>query len=76
MTFKQEFLSALKGGQDCMALLDLARGLQGEGLPPEQIYETLQEIWREFGFDKRQDGGVLQNNLEAVMEKVWYECPA
>lgn len=76
MTFKQEFLSALKGGKGYQTLLEMVRRFQKEGLLQQQTYDDLQEIWLEFGFDNRQDGGDLQNNLEAVMEKVWYECPA
>lgn len=45
-------------------------------MSPQQAYEMLQQIWLEFGFDKVEEGSRLQDDLEYVMEKIWYECPA
>jgi hypothetical protein len=76
MTFKNDFLAALQAGNDYLALLDVVNRHQAQGLSPETAYEVLQQIWLEYGFDDSREGGDLQNNLEAVMEKVWYQCPA
>jgi hypothetical protein len=76
MEFKQEFLAALKGGQNHESLLELVSRHQTRGLAPEQAYQDLEQLWLEFGFNQTDEGGSLQDNLEYVMEKVWYGCPA
>ncbi len=77
MSFKQEFLAALGAGQQCDTLLDLVHRYESQGLGPKEAYNQLQQIWLEFGFDKEEaKSGSVQNDLEAVMEKIWYECPA
>lgn len=73
--FKQEFIKAWRAGEDYQSLMALAKRHQDAGLAPKETYEILQEIWKENGLD-RQEGGRLQDALEAVMERVWYECPA
>jgi hypothetical protein len=76
MNFKTEFLTALRAGQDYPALLDLVRRHEAQGLSPKEAYGELEQIWLEHGFDEKREGTPFQDNLEAVMEKVWYECPA
>lgn len=76
MDLKNEFLTALRDGKDHDALLELVHRHQVQGLPPQKAYALLQQIWLEFGFDKVDEGSRLQNDLEYVMEKIWYECPA
>jgi hypothetical protein len=76
MNLKQEFLVALAAGQEYDALLELVRRHEARGLAPREVYNTLQKIWLEFGFDNEVNGSSMQNELEAVMEKIWYECPA
>jgi hypothetical protein len=75
LTFKQDVSEPLHSGKDHGALLGLVRCHQEQGLTPEEGYRIMQEMWLEFGFDKGGEGA-LQNNLEAVIEKTWYECPA
>jgi hypothetical protein len=76
MDLRNEFLAALKGGADHDALLDLVHRHQARGLGPQQAYQVLQDLWLEFGFDRAEEGSNRQENLEYVMEKIWYECPA
>jgi hypothetical protein len=76
MRLKQEFLTALRAGMDYDELLELVHQHQAQGVAPQVSYEVLQQIWQELGFDKEGDNQEMQNNLEAVMEKIWYECPA
>jgi len=76
MNFKKDFSEALQSGTDHAGLLELVRCHQKEGLAPEEAYHIMQQIWLELGFDKGNAEGDLQNNLETVMERIWYECPA
>lgn len=76
MNLKEEFLTALRDGEDYDALLELVHRYQAQGLPPQEAYAILHQTWLEFGFDKIEEGSRLQDDLEYVMEKIWYECPA
>lgn len=77
MNFKNDFLNALTAGEDYEALMESVRRYRVQGLSQDAAYETLHEIWLEYGFNKKEaDEGTLQDNLESVMEKVWYGCPA
>lgn len=76
MEFKARFLNALRAGADDDALLKLARESATETFDLGRVYNAMQAIWREHGFDERSDGGSIQDRLEFVMEKVWYESPA
>ncbi len=76
MNFKLDFSEALQLGKDHVALLDLIRRHQKQGIAPEEAYRVMQQIWLELGCDKGNGRSDLQNNLETVMEKIWYECPA
>ena len=76
MPLKAELLVALRAGQDHDALLDLVHHHQTRGLSPQDAYQVLQQLWLELGFDRAEEENSLQDNLEYVMEKVWYECPA
>jgi hypothetical protein len=76
MTFKQEFLAALQAGKPDEVLLKIVREWQGQFASQREVYDILQEIWLEQGFDERSGGGPIQDSLEYVMEKIWYECPA
>jgi hypothetical protein len=69
MTFKQEFLEALEFGRKHDSLLELIRKRQ-------PIYDTLQEVWLDLGFDEKTDASPVRDELEFVMEQVWYQCPA
>jgi hypothetical protein len=76
MDLRTEFLAALHRGDDYDALLELVHRHQSQGLPPQDAYQILQQIWLDFGFNKIEEGSDRQNNLEYVLEKIWYECPA
>ena len=73
MNFKQEILAALKSGQDHHALLDIVRRHHGQGLTPEESYKLLEQIWLESGFSGTDETSPLRDELEYVMEKVWYQ---
>jgi hypothetical protein len=76
-SFKNDFLSALRARENYDGLMVLVRRYRAEGLSVEAVYEVLQQIWQEHGFDmKAAEEGTLQDTLEAVMEKVWYGQPA
>ncbi len=72
MHFKHDFLTALHAGEDYHALMALVRRHRAQGLSVDTAYEALHQIWLEHGFDKEGEGSALKDNLEAVMEKVWY----
>jgi hypothetical protein len=72
MAFKEEFLTALNQGWSHQKLLDLTVAHQPD---PRQAYEELEHIWRELGFDAKV-GAPGQDELEFVLEKLWYSCPA
>lgn len=76
MNFKNDFLAALRSGEDYYALMELVRRYRVEGLSSDDAYQTLHEIWLEHGFEeKNAEEGTLQDTLETVMEKVWYGQP-
>ena len=72
MDFKSEFLTALRAGKEYEELLELVRRHHSQGLSVDAAYESLHQIWLEHGFNERDEEGAFQDNLEAVMEKVWY----
>jgi hypothetical protein len=72
VTFKDKFLTALQSGADYETLLEIVRGHCREFLADREAYFVLQEIWLDFGFNATEDTTPLQDNLEAVMERVWY----
>jgi hypothetical protein len=75
MSFKQDFLEALTTGADHQALLDVVCRHQEKGLTPQEAYQTLEQVWLEFGFDETEAGGAMRDELEFVMEKAWYQGP-
>jgi len=75
MGLKQEFLAALRAGTSYQGLMELVRVQQAQGMTPEIPIRNSKRFWLEYGFDKEVDDGPLQNNLEAVMQKVWYGSP-
>jgi hypothetical protein len=76
MDFRNEFLGALRAGKTDEDLLKIVRAHQAHLSNLREVYDVLQDIWMELGFDEHSDGSALQNTLEYVMEKIWYECPA
>ncbi len=70
--FKQEILAALHSGQDHCRLLEIVRRHLGQGLKTEESYELLEQIWRELGFPDAEESTALRDDLEYLMESVWY----
>lgn len=76
MNLKQEILAGLQKGTDGDALLGVVKRQLAAGLSPKKAYDSLHELWLEFGFDRNKEGSNLQNDLEYVMERTWLECTA
>jgi hypothetical protein len=76
MDLRHDFLVALQAGEDHYRLLELVHRHQEAGITPTTAYETLERIWLDFGFDDSHEQSELRDNLEYVLEKIWYECPA
>jgi hypothetical protein len=72
MPFKQEFLTALRSGTDHRALLEIVRRHHGGDEAEKGAYEVLEQIWRDLGFDESAEPSPLRDELEYVMERVWY----
>lgn len=73
MLLKQEFLKALRSGEDHRSLLELVHRHQAQGMTPRESYNVLEEIWLELGFAETEEGGPLRDELEYVMERVWFQ---
>jgi hypothetical protein len=73
MSLKREFLTALRSGVGHGKLLEVVQRHQAQGMTPQESYDVLEEIWREFGFNEKEGGGPLRDDLEYVMEKVWFQ---
>lgn len=76
MSFQDEIRAALREGQRHEALLELVRRRQAEFSGPKEVYHKLQEIWRELGFNDCGEQSSLRDDLEFLMERVWYGSPA
>lgn len=73
--FREAILTALRADKSDAALLELVREWQTHFPSIRDLYDALQALWLDMGFDERSDGDPLQDRLEFVMEKVWYDCP-
>jgi hypothetical protein len=73
MDLKKDFLAALNCNAPHESLLQLVQRHQAQGLTPEESYEVLQQIWLEFGFNESDDNTATRENLEYLMEKVWFQ---
>ena len=76
MNLRDEFEAAWRAGSDYDFLLALVRRHQQQGLTATEAYWILHQLWLGNGFDDCDECGPLQNNLEYVLEKLWYEQPA
>jgi hypothetical protein len=76
MDLNKQVLAALSSGMDHDSLLDLVHGFIARGMTPRDAYDGLQDIWLGFGYDASDEESESRDNLEYVMEKVWYECPS
>jgi len=72
MSFKQEFLTALESGNDHPALLEIVRRHYGGKETEREAYDALEQIWRDLGFQESDQDSPLRDELEYVMERVWY----
>jgi hypothetical protein len=73
---RDEFETAWKAGDDHDSLLALVRGHQEQDLGAREVYDVLHQLWLENGYDDCEGTNPLQDNLEYIMEKLWYEQPA
>ena len=76
MSLKNEFVAAWKAGTGDHALLELVHRFQAQGMSARDAYWALHELWVESGFNDSVESSPLQDNLEYVLERLWYECPA
>jgi hypothetical protein len=76
MDLRAEFLTALRRGDDHDTLLESVHQALERGLAPRQAYNALHQLWLDLGFNRSDEESALRDNLEYVMEKIWYECPA
>jgi hypothetical protein len=73
MDFKSEFLSALQSGMGHDALLELVRRHKDQGLGSDEAYYALEEIWLQCDYDSSDKESPIRDELEYVMEKVWFQ---
>jgi hypothetical protein len=79
-SFNDEFLTALQAGKDERTLFEIVRQHFGKDDRGRDAYQSLEELWRDLGFPNSDESSPLQNQLEYVMERVWYHgadagCP-
>ena len=75
MDLRSEFETAWKGGESHDALLELVHGHMARGMSAQDAYHMLHKLWQECGFDDADEPCSRQDQLEYVLEKLWYECP-
>jgi hypothetical protein len=72
MSFKQEFVTALQSGKEHQDLLEVVRRHYGDKEAGSEAYDALEEIWRDLGFQESDQDSPIRDELEYVMERVWY----
>lgn len=73
MDVEQKLLAALRSQNDHQSLMAVVHHHLSQRLTADEIYDVLEQIWLDFGFDCSNGEGPLRNNLEFVMEKVWFQ---
>lgn len=73
MNLRAEFETAWKAGNDHDFLLALVHRYGQIGLAPREAYWILHKLWLDCGFDNSDGTNPLQDNLEYILDKVWYE---
>lgn len=70
---KSDLQAALDQGADHKTLLGIARRHKDRGVTQREVYDTLQRIWLDFGFndDEGDAPNRLRDELEFAMEIVW-----
>jgi hypothetical protein len=76
MQLRSEFERAWRAGDDHDSLLALVHRHEQQGLAAREAYAILQQLWLDNGFDNSDGDHPLQDKLEYVLEKLWYEQPA
>jgi hypothetical protein len=72
MQFKKEFLTALQSGKDHPTLMEIVGRHFGGEVAGEAAYEAVEQVWRDLGFEESDESSALRDQLEYVMERVWY----
>jgi hypothetical protein len=72
MSFKQKFLTALQLGKDDRTLMEIVRQHFAGDEAGSDAYEALEQLWRDLGFQDSDESSQLRDELEYVMERVWY----
>ena len=76
MHLRGEFEKAWRGGNDYDSLLTLVhQHQQRHGQTATEAYTILQQLWLDNGYDDSDEASPLQDKLEYVLEKLWYEQP-
>jgi hypothetical protein len=73
MNLRGEFETAWKAGNDHDSLVELVHRHQQQGLAAREAYWILHKLWLDCGFDDSDRPSALQNELEYILEKLWYE---
>ena len=71
MDFNQDILAALQSGKDHHALLEVARRYQLQGQTDQEIYQLLEQVWLDFGFDESDHESTVRNELETLARKLY-----
>jgi hypothetical protein len=74
LAFKENVRTTLERNPEPKPLIDLVGRFASTGGSKTEIYETLQELWLEYGFDndEHRQPAPKRDALELVMEHVWY----
>ena len=72
MDLKQEIVAALQSGSDHHALMEIVYRHCQRGLTDREAYVALEAVWRDLGFQDSDAESAQRDELEFVMERVWY----
>ena len=72
--FKSQLREALDKGAGYEHLKELVRQYYAVGCTKSEAYETLQQIWLDYGYDndEHSEPDSKRDELEYLMERVWY----
>lgn len=72
--FKTRVRDALENGAKHNELREIVLRSYEDGGTKDEAYETLQQIWLEYGYDDdpHDDPDPKRDELEYMMERVWY----
>ena len=72
MNLRSEFETAWTAGNDADFLLAVVRRYQQQGLQGLEAYRILEKLWLDCGFNDSDVDSDRRNNLEYVLETLWY----